>query len=346
MKQVLITNEKPYYKANLHCHTTFSDGKFTPEEIKAAYKEKGYHVVAFTDHEYLLSHNDLTDDEFIAITSYELSITEEKTRERTYNYLKTYHLNLYAKDPNNTCHIAFNPDDPYLCNNLKKQGVDPHSLNYKPPIETRSYSLEYANHVIKLANESGFLVCYNHPQWSLQDLNEFTGLEGLWGMEIYNSGSAMQNCGFAPYEWKQMVRAGKHLVCVAADDNHGEKEQGIGYTMIAADEFSYDGIIRAMEQKKTYASTGATFHELFYEDGLLTIKCSPVNRVFVLTDTRTAFSKNETDDILTEITFDLSTQFHAMNCFYVMVMTKEGKMACTNVYRLLRKENGTYEISL
>ena len=23
-----------YYKANLHCHTTFSDGRLTPEEVK------------------------------------------------------------------------------------------------------------------------------------------------------------------------------------------------------------------------------------------------------------------------------------------------------------------------
>ena len=31
-----------YFRANLHCHTTVSDGKFTPEEIKAHYKAYGY----------------------------------------------------------------------------------------------------------------------------------------------------------------------------------------------------------------------------------------------------------------------------------------------------------------
>ena len=38
------------YKANLHTHTTNSDGKFTPEEIIRRYAEAGYDVLAFTDH--------------------------------------------------------------------------------------------------------------------------------------------------------------------------------------------------------------------------------------------------------------------------------------------------------
>ena len=33
MKRYLFKNDKNIYKANLHCHTTVSDGKFTPEEF-------------------------------------------------------------------------------------------------------------------------------------------------------------------------------------------------------------------------------------------------------------------------------------------------------------------------
>ena len=42
------------YKANLHCHTTVSDGHYSPEEVKEYYKAHGYSVIAFTDHEILL----------------------------------------------------------------------------------------------------------------------------------------------------------------------------------------------------------------------------------------------------------------------------------------------------
>ena len=38
------------YKANLHSHTTNSDGSFTPEELIGRYRELGFDAVAFSDH--------------------------------------------------------------------------------------------------------------------------------------------------------------------------------------------------------------------------------------------------------------------------------------------------------
>lgn len=51
MKRYLIPETGFFYKANLHCHTTFSDGRKTPEEVKQLYTANGYCVVAFTDHD-------------------------------------------------------------------------------------------------------------------------------------------------------------------------------------------------------------------------------------------------------------------------------------------------------
>ena len=49
MKQYLLSETGTFYRANLHCHTTCSDGKTTPEETKEAYKNEGYSIIAFTD---------------------------------------------------------------------------------------------------------------------------------------------------------------------------------------------------------------------------------------------------------------------------------------------------------
>ena len=49
-KIYLIPETGTFYKANLHCHTIHSDGRLTPEEVKKAYMEAGYSVVAYTDH--------------------------------------------------------------------------------------------------------------------------------------------------------------------------------------------------------------------------------------------------------------------------------------------------------
>ena len=35
MKTVLLGKTKNFFKANLHMHTTISDGQMTPEEVKA-----------------------------------------------------------------------------------------------------------------------------------------------------------------------------------------------------------------------------------------------------------------------------------------------------------------------
>ena len=43
-------NGNRWYRGNLHTHTTVSDGKRTPEEAKALYREKGYDFIAITDH--------------------------------------------------------------------------------------------------------------------------------------------------------------------------------------------------------------------------------------------------------------------------------------------------------
>ena len=37
--KVFISKDKKQFKANMHCHSTISDGKLTPEELKEAYKK-------------------------------------------------------------------------------------------------------------------------------------------------------------------------------------------------------------------------------------------------------------------------------------------------------------------
>ena len=65
MKKYLLPREGKFYKANMHCHTNISDGKMTPEEVKTAYKKNGYSIVAYTDHEIMMPHYELRDEEFL-----------------------------------------------------------------------------------------------------------------------------------------------------------------------------------------------------------------------------------------------------------------------------------------
>ena len=62
--KTLIGKKKNFFKANLHCHSTLSDGKWTIEKIKEEYKKRGYSIVAFSDHDHLINHSDLNDKDF------------------------------------------------------------------------------------------------------------------------------------------------------------------------------------------------------------------------------------------------------------------------------------------
>ncbi len=67
--------EKRWLLAELHCHSTNSDGKLTPEEIVAIYEEKGYDILAITDHDVLTK---VSSDKMIIIPACEWTAVKEK----------------------------------------------------------------------------------------------------------------------------------------------------------------------------------------------------------------------------------------------------------------------------
>ena len=96
MEKIFIP-EKKAYKANLHSHSTDSDGKLSPEELKKLYKDNGYSVLAYTDHMYMRDRTSLCDDEFVAISGYENSILDWKCQNGLNS--KCYHINFYSPKP-------------------------------------------------------------------------------------------------------------------------------------------------------------------------------------------------------------------------------------------------------
>jgi len=96
MKKVLLSKEKGnFYKANLHCHSTYSDGVLSPSEIKELYKSMGYSIVAFTDHNVLMPHDELKDDDFLPLNGYEMDFSEDLFSKKVDT---SYNVYYYQKD--------------------------------------------------------------------------------------------------------------------------------------------------------------------------------------------------------------------------------------------------------
>ena len=293
MKRYLIPENGQFYKANLHTHTTVSDGCKTPEQIKEIYKAHGYSVIAFTDHEVMVDHSDLNDESFLAITSYEVN-TSGPALYGDFGEYPCYHLNFYAKAPHETNYPCPNPD--YTWGNARAYAE---KQDYYKGDHRRVYSTEAQNDMIAEALSKGYLVSYNHPNWSKQPHDHYIGLEGLTALEVYNTGCAVGGWSLdeSDHVLDEFLMAGKQVYPVATDDNHdaygfeGVKTDSFGgWTMIAAEKLGYTEIMDALEAGDFYASTGPEIYSITLDDSLeesvIRVECSPAKAIYLITQGR------------------------------------------------------------
>lgn len=276
MKKYLLP-QKNCYKANLHCHSTISDGGFTPEELKKLYMDNGYSILAYTDHEVLVPHTELNDENFLALSGYEVQIYGDM--ELPKRLRRVSHLNFYPKDEKNVKMPFFNLDDVM---SLNKQPDIREAVYEGSGNDKKEYSAKGINDLIRKAKSAGFIVSYNHPTWSKEDAGIYTNLDGLFAMEIYNHDACLSGHDtYCPYVYEEMLRSGQRIGCIATDDTHYKEDLFGGFTFIYADELSTGSVISALEKGDFYASRGPQIKSLWYEDGVFNIECSKAKEIFV-----------------------------------------------------------------
>ena len=272
----LIDGRKNCYKANLHCHSTISDGAMTPSELKENYKGAGYSILAYTDHEVLALHGDLNDERFLALPGYEAQIYGDM--ELPKRLRRVCHMNFYPKDPNNCKMPFFNMGDVLR---LDRQPDLSKAVYDGDGNDEKEYSADGLNRLIAKGREAGFIVSYNHPTWSKECYEVYSNLKGLFAMEIYNHGANYEMDSYCPYIYEEMARSGQRIGCLATDDNHTSKDMFGGFTMVYADALDHASVIKALENGDFYASRGPIIKELWYENGIFHIECSPAAKVVI-----------------------------------------------------------------
>ena len=284
MKKYLLNEKGNFYKANLHCHSTVSDGRKTPEEVKKIYVDKGYSIVAFTDHNVMISQDHLNDEKFLVLHGFEVDLYDTSKKYMIYD-AKVCHICFIALDPDNMKQPLWHRTG-YLFGNAKNYH-DMVEFDENEPNYIRSYGSEPISAMMHKAREKGFFVTYNHPTWSLESYPDYMGYDGMHAFEIYN-GSTLAD-GYADYNpriYDDMLMGGKKIYCIGADDNHNVHEvtsrrcdSGRAWTMIKADSLDYKAVTDAMVSGQFYASEGPEIYELTFEDGVINIKCSDADRV-------------------------------------------------------------------
>lgn len=299
MRKYLLPKDFPFYKANLHCHSTASDGQFTPQELKEAYKAKGYSVLAYTDHEVMVPHPELNDDDFLALNGYEIEIMDDYPLGSSFKYRKTCHICLIAKDPDNLRQVYWT--NVYVTKMLREKHPALVAGYADTPDTKRVFSPEGITDLMTTARNNGFFVTYNHPYWSLTDFSMLSQYHGMHAVEIHNTGCTTGGYDeYNPALLDAMLRNNQRVYCVAADDNHGEHSQFGGWCMICAEKLEYRAVTKALEDGRFYASTGPEIHELWFEDGELHIRCSPAAKILGSFGIRKRVCIKKTDEDLTE----------------------------------------------
>jgi len=334
VKHIYIDESKGFYKANMHCHTTNSDGRATPEKIKEEYMKRGYSIVAYTDHEHIISNAHLTDENFVAITGFEMNIGEGGIpwNPTTRQFYRTTHLNLYATTPDN---------DVTICASREKDGWGSDELRrgvkYDGLSDMRVRTPEGISALIEYVHKNGFLVCLNHPVWSLEYEADYLGYKDLDFIEIFNTGA--DAAGLLPYEsaFDVMLHHGMNVACIAADDNHnGKGFEGVGidsfggWIVVNTDKLTYENVILALKNHQFYASTGPAIYSIVRDGDTVTVKTSPARRILKQTEGRQCGACYPTDsELITEASFKIRQN---EKIFRITVEDEHGRRAYSQSY--------------
>lgn len=336
MKKYLISKEGTFYKANLHSHSTMSDGVLSPEQMKEHYKSLGYSVVAYTDHDLMVCHNDLTDDSFVALNGFEVEFWEKDRPAKSWPFRHECHINFIALDPDNDIQPFWHRTKYIIGNNhLRHLG----KFDENEPDFERWYDEYCISRMMREGQKKGFFVTYNHPGWSREDYSFYSKYEGMNALEIMN-GSGIIN-GYEDYAvrpYDELLLQGKKIFAIAGDDNHNRKpldsvysDSGVCWTMIKAEKLTYKAITDSLLAGNLYSSEGPEIYELYVEDGKVTIKCSEAQSISI----QRGAKQNEmftmkNGNPLTQATFDLKSAKYGY--FRLTVTDLKGKRAFTNAY--------------
>ena len=267
---------KTWYKGNLHTHTTVTDGKKTPEEVIALYRENGYDFLSLTDH-WVHSETGMTEDGMLLLGGCEYNINGADV------LAGVFHV------------VSVGEREPAQLDRKKANG-------------------EYtAQDIVDAIHAVGGIAILAHPAWSLDTCEQILPLEGFDGIEIYNSVSGLpRNC--RPYSGEvidQLAVRGKVFPSMCADDSHFyEKEACLSYIYVQAEELTETAILDAIRAGRVMATQGPRFSVTVEEiegseNRRVRYSCDPVSQIVFYTGSVWLDGRSISGDGITEAEFIL-----------------------------------------
>ena len=312
-----------WYKGNLHCHTTNSDGNLTPTQVVEMYQNKGYSFLAISDHDLFTDYRkEFDNSEFIILPAMETAAVlykgEEKTREQRIG-IHHIHAILGTKEMQDKA----------------EKGVFSHMEAYPKKEFCGSWDgAKVAQEMQDDLKAHGCITMYNHPIWSRVKEQDFINTKGLTALEIFNYGTQNESAtGFDTIHWDVMLRKGDKIFAVASDDNHNARNTNDsfgGYIVVKAEKLDHESIVQAIIDGSYYSSAGPEIYDWGIKDDVAYVECSAVERVNfmagnIINAGNTVIFEKEENVMRAEFPLRGNEDYIRVEC-----VDKHGKMAWSN----------------
>ncbi|MDE3175544.1 MAG: CehA/McbA family metallohydrolase [Pseudomonadota bacterium] len=293
-----------FWRGNLHTHSTRSDGALSPEQVIAAYKRAGYDFIALSDH-------------FLA--RYDWPITDTRAiRANNFTTLIGAELHAMGTEVGELWHIL-------------AVGL-PLDFPAARPGET-------GPQLAQRARDAGAFVAIAHPAWSQLRIGDGRALAAAHAVEVYNHGSAVEtDRGDGFYLLDQLCNEGRRLSAIATDDahfRHGDHDAFGGFVEVKAESLAPEALLAALKAGQFYASQGPRLLDVDVRRDEVTVACSPVDAIALVTGTSRAISRIGRQ--MTGATLEVAaaaqrawSEAAAMAWFRIVVIDAAGRRAWTN----------------
>lgn len=223
------------YKANLHTHTTISDGRLSPQAVVDWYHQKGYRILAITDHN--------------AVSYPWTAFSSKKANSRSEKRVAEGTIPKEA--------LVYENRDPEQLGMIAIQGNEvssPHHVgslfnDYNQP------TLQEDSAFTAITVKNG-LVIINHPgrykhdaQWYV---NFYQKYKHIIGMEIYNNGDRYSG---DRQLWDSVLVAllpSRQVWAYSNDDMHQEKSLGRNWNIFVLPELTKDWVRKGLEEGRSF----------------------------------------------------------------------------------------------
>jgi len=251
LRQAAFIGKEKLLKGNVHCHTSRSDGRGTPEEVIRRYKEYEYDFLALTDHNIYNYENFAPETGILIIPGMEI--------DRNINGFRGVHCF-------HTVVLGHKENNPYQ---QDQRFVGGERLDGQADFQK----------VLDEHHAANQLTIYCHPEWSNTPAREFDQLKGNAAMEIWNSGCAIED-GLdtnAAY-WDELLMQGQKIYGCATDDGHAMYQHCNGWIQVNAEK-TVDSVLEAIANGAFYSSCGPEIKDFYVEDGVAVVECSACSEI-------------------------------------------------------------------